>query len=164
MKTLVTYFSQTGNTKQVAEAIFGELPDDRELKAMEEVSTLDDYDLAFVGFPVHAGNPAVAAREFLEGNVAGKSVALFLTHGAPEDESESEGWIETCRSLVPEDDLVGLFHCQGEVSQDVINFLLTSDDPKMKSFGERGPETKGQPDESRLQKAREFARRVIDNL
>ena len=32
MKLLVTYLSQTGNTKKVAEAIYGELSGDKELQ------------------------------------------------------------------------------------------------------------------------------------
>ena len=34
----------------------------------------------------------------------------------------------------------------------------------MREFGEAAPLTKGQPDESRLEKAREFARKVVDKL
>ena len=34
MKTFVTYFSQTGNTKKVAEAIFSVLEDEKEIKDM----------------------------------------------------------------------------------------------------------------------------------
>jgi len=34
----------------------------------------------------------------------------------------------------------------------------------MQSFGEHRPETIGQPDEARLQRARDFAREVINKL
>jgi hypothetical protein len=42
--------------------------------------------------------------------------------------------------------------------------LLGSDDPNMRAFGELGPMTKGQPDETRLDRARAFARETMEKL
>jgi len=50
------------------------------------------------------------------------------------------------------------------VDQNIIDFLLKNDDPKMQEFGRRGPETKGQPDEARLERARAWAKDVLSNL
>jgi len=66
MKVLVTYLSQTGNTKKVADAIFGEIKGDKEMKTLETTSDLNGYDLAFVGFPVWSSGPAEPAKKFLE--------------------------------------------------------------------------------------------------
>jgi hypothetical protein len=57
-----------------------------------------------------------------------------------------------------------MFNCQGELSAQIAEFLIKSNDPLMKSFGERRSETLGQPDETRLQKARLFAREVVGKL
>lgn len=160
MKTLVTYVSQTGNTRKVAEAIYGEL-EGAELKELSEVQTLAGYDLLFLGFPINAFGPNPTAKEFLEGNAAGARLALFVTHGAPEDEEGVAGWLDSCREAASGAEMLGIFHCQGEVAQVVIDFLLKSDNPEMRAFGEKGPSTKGQPDESRLEKARAFAREII---
>ncbi|NPV58706.1 MAG: flavodoxin [Actinobacteria bacterium] len=164
MKVLVAYFSQTGKTKSVAEAIFESIDGEKELKKLDEVDSLEGYDLSFIGFPIIAFGPAKEGKEFLEQKAAGKKVALFITHAAPEDQEGVEAWLDKCREAASSAELVGFFHCQGELSEAIANALLKSDNPMMRSFGERRSETIGQPDETRLQRAREFAREVMDKL
>ena len=162
MKTLVAYLSQTGNTKKVAEAIYSQIPEEKEMKELGELTDLEGYDLCFIGFPVHAGNPAVAAKEFLEKNGAGKKVALFVTHAAPEDAEDVPGLLDACRKAAANAELVGFFDCQGALDDNVRDFLLKSDSPKHQEFGKMAYLTKGQPDEGRLEKAKAFARDVIE--
>lgn len=50
MKTVVACMSQTGNTRKVAEAIFGEIQGEKEIKELSELDGLEGYDLSFVGF------------------------------------------------------------------------------------------------------------------
>jgi flavodoxin len=161
MKTLVTYVSQTGNTRKVAEAIFDEIQGDKEIKELSDLDDLEGYDLCFVGFPVIAFGPNPTAKEFLEKNAAGKMLAMFVTHGAPEDQEDLPPWLEKCRQAAAGADIVAFFDCQGEVDQNVIDLLLKSDDPTMQEFGRRGPESKGQPDKTRLQRARKWAAGVL---
>ena len=65
MKVLVGYMSKTGNTKKIAEAIYNEIEAEKEIKSLEEVNSLDGYDLAFLGFPVHAYGPDKKAYRWL---------------------------------------------------------------------------------------------------
>ena len=165
MKTLVTYVSNTGNTKKVADAIFEELPGEKEIKEVSEVTAgLEGYDLTFVGFPINAFGPNPKARDFLEKQTAGHRIAIFMTHGAPDDHEDVQEWMEKAKHDAAGAEVVGIFNCQGEVDPAVVDFLLKSDDPKLREFGEAAPLTKGQPDESRLQKARSFARKVVEKL
>jgi len=164
MKVLVTYISQTGNTKKVAEAIYGEISDDKEIKKLEDVESLDECDFAFIGFPLHAFGPAEPAKRFLKAHSAGKRIALFVTHAAPEDSKEVKGWLKTCQEAASKADVVNIFDCQGELARSVIDMLLGSDDPNIRAFGELGPMTKGQPDETRLDRARAFARETMEKL
>jgi flavodoxin len=53
-KILITYFSQTGNTKQIAESIYESLQGDKTIKPVDEVQKIEDYSLLFIGFPVHS--------------------------------------------------------------------------------------------------------------
>ncbi|MFC1978144.1 flavodoxin family protein [Chloroflexota bacterium] len=53
MKILVAYMSKSGNTKKVAEAIFEEISDEKELKTVDEVDSIAGYELTFLGFPIH---------------------------------------------------------------------------------------------------------------
>ena len=164
MKILVTYMSQTGCTKKVAEAIYEEITGDKEIKELKDLKSLEGYDLSFVGFPIHAFGPAQEAKKFLEDHSAGKSVALFITHASPEGNELLPEWLEKSRKAATGAEIVGMFNCQGELAQHVMDMLMKSDDPTMRSFGEQGPQTKGQPDESRLEKARSFAREIIDKM
>ncbi len=163
MKTLVAYFSQTGNTRRVAEAIHGALTGDKVLSPIEELEDLEGYDLVFMGFPIQAGRPAREALEFFTGKGAGKKVALFVTHAAPEGAERVGPWLEGIRDLLAEEgaELVGLFDCQGEASQQVVDFLLGSDDPQAQQYGREAAVAKGLPDGMRLEKAREYAREVL---
>ncbi len=164
MKTLVAYVSQTGNTKKVADAIYQSIPDDKELKELAEVESLDGYDFAFIGFPIIAFGPNPGAKEFLEKNAAGKKLALFITHAAPEDSEDIGPWLDKCREAAGDADVVDFFDCQGELAQAIAEILLQSDNQMMQEFGRQGPSTKGQPDESSLERARAWAKGVVAKL
>jgi flavodoxin len=160
MKTLVTYMSQSGRTKKVAEAIYGELSGEKEIKPISEVKNLEGYDLAFIGFPVMQFDIPPKVRSFLTENTKGKNIAIFMTHAVPEGFEAIQSWTGSARQTASGANVLGTFECQGELAQPVIDMLLKSDNPQMKAFGEMGPSTRGQPDESRLKKAREFARGI----
>jgi flavodoxin len=166
VKTLVAYYSQTGNTKLVAETIYEEIPDEKEIKAIDELGDLEGYDLIFYGFPIQAGNPAKDAAEFLSGKSTGKRIALFITHGAPENAERVGPWLDNSRDIISEvgAELVGLFNCQGEASQEIINFLLNSDNPELRTYGKEASEAKGLPDQARLERAKEYAGEIVAKL
>jgi flavodoxin len=137
MKVLVTYLSQTGNTKKVADAIFGEIKGDKEMKTLETTSDLNGYDLAFVGFPVWSSGPAEPAKKFLEAHAKGKKVALFVTHATPPVPQMREflaGILANCKAAATQAQLVGFFDCQGVLSETVANMCTKSDNPMIKQF------------------------------
>ncbi|MCD4822038.1 MAG: flavodoxin family protein [Methanococcoides sp.] len=160
MKTLVTYMTQTGNTKKIAEAIYGEITGEKEIKDIKDVSGLDAYDLVFVGFPVMQFNIPEPVSKFVSENVAGKNIAFFMTHAVPEGHEAIQSWTGSCKDIAATGNFLGTFECQGELAQPVIDMLLKSDNPEMKAFGEMGPSTKGQPDEAHVQKAKDFAKEI----
>jgi len=164
MRTLVAYFTQTGKTELVAEAIYGEVSGDKEIKTLADVDSLEAYDLAFVGFPIMAFGPADAGKDFLENQAAGKPVALFITHASPEDSEVLPEWLDKCKEAAAGTELVGTFNCQGELSAQIADLLSASDDPKLRAFAEARSETLGQPDDARLEKARVFAREIMEKV
>ena len=161
MKVLVTYVSQTGNTKKVAESIYGAVSDDKEILPLTEVNSLEEYDLVFIGFPVNQFNAPKDAQEFLKNKTVGKDIALFMTHGVPEGADPISDWISTARGLASGANIVGTFNCQGEVAQKVMDMLQNSDDPQMQAFAEMCASGKGQPDAAKLEKAEEFAKDMV---
>jgi len=70
MKILVAYFSQSGNTQQIAEAICQEAAElnEAELTRIEDTraDSLTAYDLVFVGSPIHGGGLAAQVKDLLE--------------------------------------------------------------------------------------------------
>jgi hypothetical protein len=162
MKVTVTYMSLSGNTKQVAEAIFDALDTEKELSRLYQVANLNGCDLAFVGAPVmHFGPPAKAER-FLEQHCRGKRIALFVTHAAPEDCRDLNEWLARFRQAASDADIVGVFNCQGELAEPVMGAMARSLNPQLRLLAARGHETRGQPDAGRLEKARTFARTIVE--
>ena len=146
MKALVVYFSQTGNTKRVAEAIFEAISCDKEIADLTQIASVDESDLIFVGFPIQAFGPAAEAKQFIEKHCQNRKVALFMTHGVPEGFKELATWVDACKEGAARADLIGVFECQGEVAQVFLDAALQSDDPLMQKFGEAGATSKGKPD------------------
>jgi len=112
MKVLVAYMSRTGNTKKVAEAIYDAIPQPKEIRRVEDITSLEGYDLSFLGFPMHALGPDEKVKTFLEKHVKNRSIALFITHMAPEPYAREQGWIQKFKDAAVGANVVGIFDCQ----------------------------------------------------
>jgi flavodoxin len=162
MKVLVTYQSLTGNTKKVAEAILEAIGDQKEMKELSQVTTLEGYDLAFVGFPIMGFGPSEEVKSFLANQAAGKSVALFITHASPEDSEPLKGWLQTCEDSAANTNLKAMFHCQGEMSEQIADLMVKSGDAQAAEWGKDRASTVGQPDAARVQRARDWAKKLAE--
>ena len=161
MKVLIAYMSQTGNTKKIAEAIYDAIPEPKEIKRVEDVTSLEGYDLTFLGFPIHASGPDKQAKTFLQTHVKNSSIALFFTHAATDGAPPVEGWIQKFRDASTGANIVGTFECQGQASGLVKTIMLLNRNPKVR---ESARTSKGQPDATRLERARTFANETINKL
>ncbi len=167
MKLLVTYRSVTGNTKKIAEAVFGVLEGEKEIKPFRDVDTLEGYDFVFVGCPIEFFGVGKTTKKWLYKHIQGKRIGLFCTHGAPELAPGVPIWTDALKDVATDAgaEIVNFFNCQGELSQKVLDMMSADDDPyvrKLASFGRDG--SIGQPDEFRIEKAREFARRTMKKM
>ena len=115
MKALVVYYSRTGHTKKVAEAIADSLSCDKEeivgtqtwsgslgllrlmfQAARKSVITINDlkkdvaeYDLVIIGTPVWGGTVSLPVKAFIHTyKDYFKKVAFFSTHGGDESQNE----------------------------------------------------------------------------
>jgi flavodoxin len=164
MKVLVAYMSRTGNTKKVAEAIYSEITCEKEIKPIGEVQDVGAYDLSFLGFPTHVEGPDKETKEFLGRHCKdGRNVALFVTHCAPEDAPELTEWMAKFKGAAANANLVGFFDCQGEASRGVKFIMRLSSNKNVRASAKRD-ESKGQPDEARLARARAFARDTMNRM
>ena len=107
-KTIIIYFSLTGNTERLAHLVgdflkekgkavdYFKLPGDqtgsffkncrdaftKKIIKIKELPDLSGYDLVFLGSPIWAWNVVPAVRALLEQvSLAGKEVFIFATHG-----------------------------------------------------------------------------------
>jgi flavodoxin len=160
VRVLVAYISQTGNTKKVAEAIYGEIKAEKEIKPIQDVDSLEEYDLAFIGFPIISFDSDKSAVEFLTKHSKGKKIALFITHGAPEKTPVLDEWFASAKKAASNGELLGLFNCRGELAAAVKEFMEKSGSPNLERMA-RMDNSQGQPDEVRLERARAFAKNIM---
>ena len=158
MKILVTYFTQTGNTEKVAQAIYQALGAKKELLPVKEVKDPDGYDIIFCGFPVHAHSVPLAVQNFIKGIPSGKKLALFVTHGSLRGGELATTAIEHAISLASKLKVLGTFGCRGKVDPKIIEALLKK--PEHRAWAETAKSAASHPDESDLEDARHFAKKV----
>lgn len=152
--------SQTGNTKKVAEAIYEAIPTPKEIKGVEEVTSLEGYDLTFLGFPMHAFGPDKPVITFLNTHVKDHAIALFITHASPEGAPPLQEWIQKFKDAAVGANIIGVFHCQGQLAEPVKAAMLNNPNPQIQAWA-KNDTSQGQPDATRLERARVFAQETI---
>ncbi|MFC1983490.1 flavodoxin family protein [Chloroflexota bacterium] len=128
----VVYYTMTGNTKKVAEAIAAELGVKAESVKTKKGLTKDSF--VFLGSGCYAGRPGKKLLKFIaENNFKERQVALFGTSGSGEGEEVrvTEEMLKPTGAVIK-----GSFYCQGK------SFLLLN---------------RGHPSNEELANAREFA-------
>lgn len=162
MRALVTYMSQTGNTRKVAEAIYEALDCEKEIMPIDQVVDISTYDLSFLGFPVQqSGPPPKAVRLLRKHCQPGRDVALFITHGSPEDEAELPACLAKFRDAAAGANIVGMFDCQGQLAKMTKFIMSIWPDRKLNAAAKRD-NSQGQPDAARLGRARAYAREMLE--
>jgi flavodoxin len=159
MKTLVTYFTKTGNTEKVARAIYEAIGDEKKLVPVNEVKNSDEYDLIFCGFPVHAHSVPLSVQDFIKSIPPNKNLALFVTHGSLRGGELAVTAIEHAISLASKLKVLGTFGCRGKVDPKIIETLLKS--LEHRAWAETAKSAASHPDDSDLEDAKHFARKII---
>ncbi len=82
MNAIVVYFSRTGNTKRLAQAIADTAKAPIFELSQAEPSKIATYDLLIFGTPVEGSHPAKEAQAYIEGlpTTTGKKAILFCTY------------------------------------------------------------------------------------
>lgn len=156
---LIAYYSLTGNTEEVAAAIFGGLPEPKSMKRIADVRSLDEYDIIFIGFPVHSHSIPVPVEKFLRGIPKNKKIALFSTHGSHQGSRLSREAIEYAVVVSSQAKLISTFSCRGKVSPQALEVLGRS--PEHEAWTEMAASARTHPNEHDLEDAANFARWVL---
>lgn len=170
MKILVTYLSMTGNTEKLANAICEEASgsNDADLKKIDDVSAdgLGDYDVVFVGSPIHAGGLAGPAKGFLDGlsDGAGFKLAGFTTHSSDAYSKENfEKGLAMFEKIAGNKGItyLGCFDCQGKLADAIRPMVQQAGKISDEEFAKVMEETDKHPDVEDLQNAKNFAKEVL---
>jgi flavodoxin len=165
-KTLISYCSETGNTRKIAESIFRVIPDSKELKNLSDIDSLDEYGLIFFGFPIYNFEPIRQAKDFMQKSLSGKKIAIFMTMAltsAPFNEQIVGLYnltISNCRMCADGATILGIFDSPGELSEKTATALINSNDPQLRMFGMMRDYTIGFPNEKNFKDAELFAKEI----
>ena len=160
MKVLVAYYSDTGNTQKVADAIYDAVGEsEKEICLAKEASNLSDYDLIFCGFPVQSMGLPAKMVDFVKGIPEGKKVAFFATHGSLRGGELAVTAFFAALSLSKNLKVMGTFGCRGVVKQAIIDALLKK--AEHRGWALEAQSAMGHPDEADLEDAKAFAKTMV---
>ena len=157
-KTLVAYYSRTGNTKRTAEAIFEAIEGEKILRSFQDLQPqeIQEHQLVFVGFPVHSHSVPFAVEKIIKSIPQGKKTAFFSTHGSLTGSRLSREALEYATVLAVKANVLGSFSCRGKVSDETLKILEKS--PEHRAWAEMSASARTHPDNNDLEDARVFAR------
>jgi len=163
MKILVAYFTKTGNTRKVAEAIHDAVKQEKpDILPVTDVQDPGTYDLIICGFPVQAHSVPVPAQEFLKNLKNGQKLAIFSTHGSRTEGQLPKEAIKHAVGLARNVEILGSFTCRGEVEEEIIEALMAK--PEHRAWAMEAASAKSHPDGADLEDARAFARNMVQKL
>lgn len=159
MKTLVAYFSQTGNTEKLARSIYDEIHTEKDIKPLQEAGDVAQYDVIFCGFPVQSHSVPPAAAQFIKNIPEGKRLAIFSTHGSLRGGQLAVTALEQAVSLAKHVKILGTFGCRGKVSQKLLDALMNN--PEHKAWATEAQGASRHPDQADLEDGKAFAREAM---
>jgi flavodoxin len=162
MKALVTYYSETGNTKKLAHAIYDTLVIDKEIKPVQEVNNTEGYEIIFYGFPVHAHSVPAKAVNFIRRLHKGQKIAFFSTHGSRRGGILPRQAFEHAVSLAVQANVLGHFGCRGQVKAGLLDALMKG--PEHQAWATEAQSASGHPDEHDLADGKKFATEMMDKV
>jgi flavodoxin I len=160
MNVLVTYYTQTGNTRKVAEAIFAGLVHSRKkILPIDQVENVGGHDLIFCGFPVMDHGVPGKMVAFLQAMPRGKRLAFFATHGSLRGGEKAITAFYAALGLAHGQKILGTFGCRGEVNPQLIETL--ADKPQHQAWAIEARGAIGHPNQADLEDARVFAETML---
>lgn len=170
MKISVIYSSQSGNTELIARAIQKELTESHQVKLekIDEIKSdfLNDYNLLFVGSPIHAGGLSAPVKKFLNAlpENARFKIAGFITHASSAFNAEGyESGIYQLEKAAKNKNIsfLGYFHCQGRLAPELHDMVRKKQNASDEEWAEKMAECNKHPDSKDKEGAQEFARKIM---
>lgn len=161
MKTLVVYSSQTGNTQKLAQAVHDLLGGERTLCPVGEAPDPAGFDLVVLGFWFQAGKPDPKSTAYL-GKIDETNLFLVATHGAATNSDHAVKGMEQAEAMAPSANILGTFHCQGEVNPAFLEKARKKQPPP--PWIGNAPEAAGHPDTTDLERLTAVVNATLSNF
>ena len=171
-KVLIIYATQTGNTKKLADAI-ATTAREHEVSMMlvdeANPTKAGEYNIVFVGSPIHAGGLSAQAGEFLQGLPEGGDVKIagFVTHSSSAFRPENfRRGVELFDEISKKKRIMceGVFDCQGKLAAELHEFVKQNLGVSDEEFAQMMAETDPHPDDTDLKEVGEFAASILAKL
>ena len=160
MKVLVTYYSQSGNTEKLANAVFeGVDQAEKEIVPIKEVSDVNGYDLILIGFPVQAHSVPGNVEAFIKGIPEGQKVAFFATHGSLRGGELAVTAFYHALTLAKHAVVLGTFGCRGKVGQKILDALMEK--VEHQAWAREAQSASGHPDTADLEDGKAWAQWMV---
>ena len=155
MKSLVTYYTESGNTEKLAKAIYeGIKLTEKDILPINAADP-EGYDVIFIGFPVQASSVPGKVEAFIKGIPDGKKLAYFVTHGSLRGGELAITALYYALSLAVKQTVLGTFGCRGRVKPNLIEKLLQN--PEHRGWAMEAQSAVGHPDDADLEDGKKFA-------
>ena len=174
MRILFIYYSESGNTKLIAEEMADVLKNIHQVHVVsveEFYDDVNDYDLLFVGAACHSATIARPIIKFLDELPSNPDFELagfythstFLKDGTEYIDKMFERWAGRCdiefQNICSSKniELKGIFHCQGSATPAIEEFIhknIITDEQKWLEYRE---DMRTHPDDEDIASARDFA-------
>jgi len=180
VRVLVGYFSETGNTKRIAEAIGQEAEAAGHAVRVESTEGIDaaqlaQYDVVFLGSTCHSSDVAAPVQDILKGIPQGPGFELagFVTHSVPMPDAGARQkemyaqWAGKCLATFETAckekgiGLLGFFHCQGAPNPQIELFIRNTVIPDETEWNEYIEDARKHPTPEDVESAKGFARGVL---
>lgn len=161
MKAAVVFSSVTGNTREVAEAVHGIMPEGALLVPVHKAPSPDSFDFLALGFWVRRGMPDPRMKRYMD-RVRNRTVAWFGTLAAWPDSPHAALVRRNANQLLLGNRLLGGFLCQGRLEAKRFAACMNGLSPHAASHPmteerrARLLEASRHPDEKDLMEARRF--------
>lgn len=168
MKSIIIYSSLTGNTKALAEAALGAMPPGAEICPVAKAPAPEGYDLLALGFWVSKSGPDPKSAAYLA-RVRGQRLILFGSMAGYPDSDYGERVRANATALADGNSLLGVFLCQGRISEKRFAAYLNGDmqntrHPLTPERKARLTEAQRHPNQDDFNAARQFFAGIVQKL
>ncbi len=168
MKILITYFSNTGNTEKVANAIKESLEGHHvELKKVDNIiaESLKDYNLVFLGSGIYAGKIKKTILDLIKtADALPPKFVLFCTHASADAYQNGFKMVKK-KIATANSEVIGEWDCMGEnlgIPKDTqIKMMEKLTQEKQDEAKKHMESLKGHPNTEDLEKAKAFAASIV---